>query len=124
MRNRERGEGKLGLFIFLAIVGAGIFYLVKWVPPRLNAYEFRDYMGQWNTDPDKVMRRATPDQVRDDLLRKAESLKLPISLADIRVSPQANKFNIEVSFEITTDLKVYKKLDRYEFVSSPSRPND
>lgn len=115
MRNRERGEGKLGLFIFLAIIAAGIFFLVKWIPPRVNAYEFRDYIGRWNTDPDMVMKRAEAETVRADLFREAQKLNLPVKMTDIKVAGTGGAYNIKVSFDITTDLKVWKKVDHYDF---------
>ena len=123
MRNRERGEGKLGLFIFLAIVAAGIFFLVKWVPPRVNAYELRDYIGEWNTDPDLVMRRADADTVRADIFRKAQKLNLPIDIKDIKVAATGGKYDIKVVFDITTDLKVWKKVDHYDFDTTATLSN-
>jgi len=115
MANRERGDGKLSLFIFLALLAAGIFFLVKWIPPRVNAYEFRDEMGKWNTDPDYRMRRADSETIRNELLKRAEDLNLPIGRENLVVSASGEGTKIVATFDIPIDLKVTTITQHYEF---------
>jgi len=116
MNRRERGDGKLSLFIFLAVIAAGIFFLVKWVPPRVNAYEFRDEMGKWNTDPDYRMRRADMETIKNELLKHAQELDLPIGRENLEVSPaQGGGYRIVAIFDIPIDLKVTTITQHYEF---------
>ena len=42
-RTSERGDGRIGFLISLALLGTGIFVGVKIIPVRVNAYEFRDF---------------------------------------------------------------------------------
>lgn len=115
MAIRERGDGKLSLFIFLALIAGGIFFLVKWVPPRVNAYEFKDEMGKWNTDPDYRMRRASADVIRTELLKRAHELNLPISSENLEVSTSGDGTIIVATFDIPIDLKITTVTQHYEF---------
>jgi hypothetical protein len=45
-RARERGEGRIGLLLALALLGTGIFVCVKIIPVRVNAYEFAISSGR------------------------------------------------------------------------------
>lgn len=115
MTRRERGDGKLSLFIFLALLAAAIFVLVKWIPPRVNAYEFRDEITKWNTDPDYRMRRTSAEEVEKELLKRASDLNLPIDKDNITVERDSDMYRITVVFDIPIDLKVKTIIQHYEF---------
>ncbi len=115
MSRNERGEGKLSLFIFLAVIVIAVFIAIKWIPPRVNAYEFRDEMARWNNDPDLKMRRADADTVVQSLLAKADELHLPIKKENIQVRKDAEWYRIKVVFDIPIDLKVTTLKQHYEF---------
>ena len=116
MAGRESGKGAIGLIIFLVIVGFGIFFLVKYVPPKINANQFREEMNRLNTDPDYRMRRLTPEQAEEVLLAKAKELNLPIDKKQIKISKKGEIFAISVSFQVPVDLKVATITQKYDFV--------
>ncbi len=115
MNRNERGEGKLSLFIFLAVIAIAVFVAVKWIPPRVNAYEFRDEMARWNNDPDLKTRRADSDTVAQALLKKAEELHLPVKRENIQVTQSEGWYHIHVVFDIPIDLKVTTLKQHYDF---------
>jgi hypothetical protein len=115
MTGRESGKGNVGLIIFLLVVAFGIFVLVKYIPPRINAMQFRDEMTRINTDPDYRMRRLNSEQVVDILYKKAQELKLPIEKSQIGVSKDNERFKISVSFQIPVDITITTIKQKYDF---------
>lgn len=115
MRKREVGRIDFGLIIFILIVAAVIFFLFKYVPPRINAMQFKEEMNRMNTDPDIKTRRFTEQQIQDMLYKRAQELNLPIEKKQIIVGRTGNDFKIEVSFQIPIDLKVTTIYQKYEF---------
>jgi hypothetical protein len=105
MRSNERGEGKFGVIIFIAVVAIIIFVAVKYVPPRLNAYEFKEYVEQTAIqapyDP-----KATNDSIRRNLFEKAQELNIPITEEEITVTKTGEACNISVIVRIPIDFKV------------------
>jgi hypothetical protein len=112
MDRRERGEGRLALLLMVIIVAAIIFVLVKAVPPRVNAYQFKDFMTQYSRED---CWNRSHDQMVKDLLDKAKELNLPITSKDIKVSRQGAYINMEAHFDVPVDLKVYRWVMHYDF---------
>lgn len=112
MRSHERGDGKLGLFVMLVLLAIVIFVLVKLIPARVNAYEYKDFIEiysrteSWNH---------SPEQTKKDLLEKAISLKLNVDEKNIIVNRQGSNIAISVKFDVPVDLKVYTWVLHYEF---------
>ncbi len=115
MNRRERGEGRLGLIIMLLIVAAVIFVLVKAVPPRVNAYEFKDFMNQYARED---CWNRSHDQMVADLLQKAKELNLPITSKNLKVVRNGAHITMEAKFDVPIDLKVYTWVMHYDFTQS------
>ena len=112
MSRRERGESKLPLIFMVLLLAAIIFVLVKVIPPRVNAYEFKDFMESYSR-MDAWSR--TPDQVKKDLVEKARTLQLPIEAKDISVDRRGSFIEIKVQFDVPVDLKVKTWVLHYDF---------
>ncbi len=115
MRRRESGKIDFGLIIFILLLAGLIYFLFQYVPPKVNAMQFKDEMNKFNTDPDYKLRRLSEEQVQDILLQKAKDLKLPIEKKDIKVSRIEQDFKIEVSFQVPIDLKIITIYQKYNF---------
>jgi len=115
MRRKEAGRIDFGLIIFIAIVAAIIFFLFKYVPPRVNAMQFKEEMNRMNTDPDIKTRRLSEEQIQEMLYKKAQELNLPIEKKQIIVAKTENDYKIEVSFQIPIDLKITTIYQKYDF---------
>lgn len=103
MRNGERGEGRVGLFVALAIVGVGAFLGVKIIPVRIQAYEFRDFVEQecrtaaLNNDDKKIAK---------SIMEKAGDLELPLQRKNLKLRRTTSEMVISAAFEKPIDLKV------------------
>lgn len=118
MRYGERGGGKIGLILMIVLLAVVIFVLVKVVPPRINAYEFKDFIEVYSrTDS---WQRA-PDQIKKDLIEKATALDLNVSEKDITISKGGGTIRIHVVFDVPVDLKVYTYVMHYDFTQNAER---
>lgn len=105
MRSSERGEGRFGIIVFLVVVAVIVFVAVKYVPPRLNAYEFKEFVEQTAIqapyDP-----RSTNESIRRIVYEKAMDLKIPLTEEEIQVVKTGDACNITVVVRIPIDFKV------------------
>jgi hypothetical protein len=110
-KHGERGEGRVGALIALAVVGIAIFLGVKIVPVRVAAYEFRDFVEQ---ECRYAAVRKHDDQVRKRILDKAEELEIPLDPKRLKLERTRSEMIISASFEQPIDLKVYTYVYKYE----------
>ncbi len=112
MRTGERGESKIPLILMILVLAATIFVLVKVVPARINAYEFKDFIETyarndcWNR---------TEEQMKQDIVAKAKFLNLPVGPENIRVQRAGANVKIEAKFDVPVDLKVRTWVLHYDF---------
>lgn len=118
MKNRERGDGKIGLIVMVLILAAAIFVLVKVVPARVNAYEFKDYMETYARAESWTR---TPEQIQKDLLEKAHLLNLPITAENLTINKGGGTIEIRATFDVPVDLKVHKLVLHYDFRQTAER---
>lgn len=99
----QRGEGRLGLLIALAVVGAAAFALVKYVPVRVTAYEFRDFMEQ---ECRTAAVRPNDTKIVERILNKAEELEIPLDKKNLMVKRTQSEMVISARYEQPIDFKV------------------
>jgi len=103
-RTREKGEGRLGLIIALALVAIGIFLGVKIIPVRVAAYEFQDFVqGECRY----AAVRRSDDVVKQRILQKAKELDIPLRAKHLLLQRKGGEMVITASYEKPIDLKVY-----------------
>ena len=112
MRNMERGDSKIPLILMILFLAAVVFVLVKVVPARVNAYEFKDFMDSYSR---MESWSRSEDQIKKDLLEKARFLNLPIAAENIKVQKPGSTIKIQVKFDVPVDLKVYTLVLHYDF---------
>lgn len=102
-RSTESGQGRIGLVVAMAVVGAAIFLAVKFIPVRVEAYEFRDFVEQEcryaavHSDDAAVAKR---------IMDKAKELEIPLKKKDLRVERTVREMIISAKYEKPIDLKV------------------
>lgn len=106
----ERGEGRIGLLVMLALVGAAIFVAVRVIPVRVAAYEFRDFVTQ---ECRSAAVRPENSAVAKRILEKARELDLPLDKKDLYIHRSLSEMTISASFVKPIDLKLGTY--RYEF---------
>ena len=90
----QRGEGRIGLLLSLAVLGVGIFLGVKIIPVRIAAYEFSDFLQQ---ECRYAAVRTVDEKVRQRILDKALELEIPLQKKNLTVQRTANEMMITAS---------------------------
>ena len=112
MSHGERGDSKIPLILMILVLAAIIFVLVKVVPARVNAYEFKDFMNSYARN-DSWQRDEEGN--RKDLLEKAISLGLPVKPENITVERRGSSIKLRAVFDVPIDLKVRTWVLHYDF---------
>ena len=110
-RTNERGEGRVGLFIAVALLGSGIFLAVKIIPVRINAYEFRDFIQE---ECRFAATRNHDEEIYKRVFDKAKELKLPLDKKNLHMERTGREMIISAKYEQTIDLKVTKYVFKFD----------
>lgn len=115
--SNQRGNGRIGFAIALALTAAAIFAAVKVIPVRISAYEFRDALRE----------EARYAAVRDDdataakrLMDLAHELHIPLDKKNLNVRRTRAEVVIKASYEHPVDLKVTTYV--YKFAAEERAP--
>jgi hypothetical protein len=107
-RRAERGGSKINLFLTLLILVSMGIAAVKIAPPYVNNYQFQDAI---NTEAQYALTsypRRTPDQVRQEIWKKAEDLGIPADPQDIQLDMSNGSCSISLDYSVPIDLYVYQ----------------
>jgi hypothetical protein len=107
-RRGERGGAKINLFLTLLILVAMAIAAFKIAPPYINNYQFQDAI---NTEAEFALTaypRKTPDDIRQEVYKKAEDLDIPASPQDIQLNMSNGSISISLDYSIPVDLYVYQ----------------
>jgi Domain of unknown function (DUF4845) len=107
-QNGERGGSKMSLLITLVILAALGFTAVKIVPVYVESYQFQDSIEAESRFALTGYPKRSPDDVRNDIYKKAQELDIPVKQEDIRVSMTNGAVEIGTDYSIPIDLKVYQ----------------
>lgn len=114
---RQKGTGKFGLFILTIIIIIVAYAAIKYVPIRINAYEFQDYMERIARDPAYPCFGDKTSTIQA-LLLKAKQLNLPITEPQIKINWNYGNCEISVDYEIIINTPIMqKKLEFHPSVS-------
>lgn len=107
----ERGEGRIGVFIALALLGTAIFLGAKIIPVRINAYEFRDFV----TEECRFAATRNHDrEIYDRIMDKAKELDIPLDKKNLTLERTRHEMIITAKFQQPIDLKFTTYVFRYE----------
>ncbi len=110
-RHAERGDGKIGFLISLALLGTGIFIGVKVIPVRINAYEFRDFIQE---ECRFAATRNHDEEIYKRIFEKAKELKLPLEKKNLHMERTMHEMVVSASYEQTIDLKFTKYVYKFD----------
>lgn len=99
----QRGEGRIGLVITLAILGAAGYAAIQYLPVKIAAYEFHDAIRQ---EARYAATRDSAEAVTERILEKAHELSIPLSSKGVRVQKTRSEVTIDVSYEQPIDFKL------------------
>lgn len=107
-RRAERGGSRLNLLLTLLILAAMGISAVKIVPPYVENYQLQDAM---NTEAEFALTgypRKTSDDVRQDIMKKAQDLGIPADPQSLQVQMSNGYVSISLAYSVPVDLYVYQ----------------
>jgi type III secretion system FlhB-like substrate exporter len=102
----QRGTSKVKAIAFTAIVLFGAYATFKLLPPYMAEYQLSDKMQEEARFA--VVNRHGEEQIREAILKEAQSLDIPLTKDDIKVVASASVVKITVDYTVPIDLMVYK----------------
>jgi hypothetical protein len=99
----QRGNGRVGFVITLALSAAAIFAAVKVIPVKISAYEFKDALRE---EARYAAVRHDDATVAKRLMELAHELKIPLNQKNLNVRRTRSEVVIKASYEHPVDLKV------------------
>jgi len=114
----EKGSATIKTLIALVAVAALIIGVVKIVPVYVSVYAFEDAMRVQAKFAG--VERKNETVVREELLKKAQDLKLPITREQIEISKRMGGINIKVSFTVPIDLIVLQRDFNFNYEADTS----
>ena len=116
-RLRKRtGESRFGCILWL--IAVAVFALVAWrvVPVKIQTSEFLDFLD----DQAKFSARATEEQIRGRVLKRAKELDIPLDPKRLVVERGSRHVRIEARYEIPLVFPFYTYV--WEFEQIVDRP--
>jgi hypothetical protein len=107
-RIAERGGSRLNTLLTLLILGSLVFVAVKIIPVYVASYEFQDSINSESRFALAGYPKKSPDDIRDDVFKKAQDLGIPAKAEDIQVIVDNNNVDIGLDYSVPIDLKVYQ----------------
>ena len=99
----DRGEGRLGCVIWVAIFLAVVFVGWKTVPVKVATSRLEDFM----VEQARSARRQSPRQVRTSILGQARELDLPVRERDCQVTKTEGRIDMRCQFTVSIDFPGY-----------------
>ena len=96
---------KLIIFLFLAV---GLFVAVQYGRAFFTRFQFNDAIRQ--SVKYASSSRKGPDDVRREVLNKAEELGIDIGPRDVHITKRGPAFQLEVEYEWPVNLQVYRQI--------------
>ncbi len=95
----DEGKTSLGNILFLLIVLALIYFGVKFVPVRVNAFSFQDAM---NEEASFAAHRSDKI-IKGNLLRFAKEKRLPITSEQLKLKREPGRMTVEADYTVMVD---------------------
>jgi hypothetical protein len=93
------------LLILLSIIVL-LFAAAQYIPAYFAAFQFNDYIRQQVKYAASA--RKPTDTLREEVLRKATDLGIPLTKKDIRITRRGPSFTLEVDYRWHIDMKAYQ----------------
>jgi hypothetical protein len=105
MRRSDSGQGSGKAFLALLIVVALGYLGIKTIPVYVNNYQLGDYIRDLAVRA--TVERPPAERLQGDVVAKAQSLDLPVTAGNVKVTVTNEKVIIRVDYTVPIDLKLY-----------------
>jgi predicted membrane protein len=119
IRGRQTGSSRLKAIIWTVILASFVYVCIRVVPLYFADYEFQDSLQ--TVARFASVNHETPEDIRADLFKEAQSAEMPIKLEDIKVDRSNGRVDIQVNYSVTVDLHVYQWTLNFHPSASNSR---
>jgi hypothetical protein len=102
----ERGGSTMSLIFTLAIVGALVFTAFKIVPVYVDKYQMQDAIETESRFALASYPKKNADDIRNDVLKKAQDVGVPVKSEDIQVTVTNLGVDISLDYSVPIDLAV------------------
>lgn len=92
-----------GIFLTL-VIAATLFAATEYLPAYISVYEFNDFIHQ--AVKYAAASRKTPEDVRQDIVKKAEELGIEVRRKDIRIVRRGLSFTLDLEYQRFINLRV------------------
>ncbi len=100
---RQRGEGKLGCMLWLALFLAIIMFGWKTLPVKTSSSRLKDFM----VEQSKFAKDASRQQIANRILKKANQLRLPVTIKDIEVRKTSARVEMRCRYTVPIEFPLY-----------------
>jgi hypothetical protein len=111
--SRERGSGRIGVVVWIALMGAAVFAAVQMIPMKVAIYEFHDHV-ETQTRFMATSSRFSEAKLREAILDKAEELSLPVNPKQLSIKRTGKHIQVRLQHEVDVDLAVYTWVWKYD----------
>jgi hypothetical protein len=103
MRKRitERGEGKFGCILWLAVLGLAVLISMKLIPVKIASAELYDFMDD-QARASGV--NTTAETVKKNILARAEQLHLPLDKDHVTVERVGDNLRMTAEYTVPVDI--------------------
>ncbi|HLH06952.1 MAG TPA: DUF4845 domain-containing protein [Terriglobales bacterium] len=108
----------LKVFLSLAVFASSIYVAFRVVPVYFSNYQFQDAIED-EARQDTYAPQKTEDDIRQAVLRKAQSLDIPLTAEQVKVTRGGNGVAISAAYSVHIDLPVHP----LDFSFSPATQN-
>ncbi len=93
-------------FLILLLLIILLFAGTQYVPGYFNAIQFNDFVRQ--EVKFAASAKKTPEMIRDQALRKASELGIPLEKSDVKITRRGPSFTVDIRYHWPINLRVYK----------------
>ena len=109
-RRWQRGEGMFGLLIGLGLLFVVVTAGIKIIPLHIRGAEMFDAMNEAaNFGGLKPV-----DKLRDELLMKAQEIRVPVKPQDVNVIRNGGYINVQVKYQETVEVFTYSYVYNFD----------
>ena len=105
--NGERGNGRIGVFVWIALAVGAIYVGVQTIPTRIAVLELHDYCDEQTMYAASSSRYTKSDLIKN-VLNKADDLDIPLTREQIEYETEPRSIELHVKHSVTIDLAVYQ----------------
>ena len=102
----QRGAGRIGLVIWLAIMGSGVFAAVRCVPVRMAVMQLHDFADE-QVKFAAAGRRFDQAKLLKEIQTKARELELPLGKDSLALDLRQNELVLKMKHKVEVNLEVY-----------------